>query len=120
MPNYDGALMVIGDLNIHVCYPDKPLVTDFLILIDSFNLVQWVSGPIHKHGHTRSCALLWFVCFITLRSVIMLFQTINLYSLKATGFISDLKGLLVSLPERVYTKTRTTTFIPESPEPRVI
>ncbi len=51
MPDYDRVL-IVEDFNIHVCCPDKPLVKDFLSLIDSFNLVQWVSGPTHEHGHT--------------------------------------------------------------------
>ncbi len=44
MPNYDRVL-IVGDFNICVCCPDKPLVKDFLSLIDSFNLVQWVPAP---------------------------------------------------------------------------
>ena len=30
---------------------------DFLSLIDSFNLVQCVSGPTHEHGHTLDLVL---------------------------------------------------------------
>ena len=56
MPKYDRVLLV-GDFNIHVCCPDKPLVKDFLSLIDSFNLVQCVSGPTHEHGHTLDLVL---------------------------------------------------------------
>ena len=37
LPKYDRVLL-FGDFNIHVCCPDKPLVKDFLRLIDSFNL----------------------------------------------------------------------------------
>lgn len=56
MPNYDRVL-IVGDFNIHVCCPDKPLVKDFLNIIDSFNLVQCVSGPTHEHGHTLDLVL---------------------------------------------------------------
>ena len=56
MPKYDCVLF-LGDFNIHVCCPDKPLVKDFLSLIDSFNLVQCVSGPTHEHGHTLDLVL---------------------------------------------------------------
>ena len=56
MPQYDRVLLV-GDFNIHVCCPDKPLVKDFLSLIDSFNLVQCVSGPTHELGHTLDLVL---------------------------------------------------------------
>ncbi len=34
-----------------------PLVKDFLSLIDSFNLVQWVCGPTHEHEHTLDLVL---------------------------------------------------------------
>ena len=56
MPKYDRAIF-LGDFNIHVCCPEKPLVKDFLSLIDSFNLVQCVSGPTHEHGHTLDLVL---------------------------------------------------------------
>ncbi|XP_034562467.1 uncharacterized protein LOC117829052, partial [Notolabrus celidotus] len=56
MPKYDRALFV-GDFNLHVCCPDKPLVKDFISLIDSFNLVQCVSGPTHERGHTLDLVL---------------------------------------------------------------
>lgn len=49
MPNYDHVLFV-GDFNIHVCCPEKPLVKDFFSLIDSFNLVQCV----WSHTRTRT------------------------------------------------------------------
>ena len=39
------------------CCPDKPLVKDFLSLIDSFNLEQCVSGPTHEHGHSLDLVL---------------------------------------------------------------
>ena len=44
MPKYDHVL-IVGDFNVHVCCPDKPMAKAFLNLIDSFNLVQPVSGP---------------------------------------------------------------------------
>lgn len=52
-PSYDHVL-IVGDLdfNVHVCCPDKPLVKEFLSLIDSFNLVPSVAGPTHEHRHT--------------------------------------------------------------------
>lgn len=34
------TVLFIKDFNIHACCPTKPLVKDFLNLIDSFNLVQ--------------------------------------------------------------------------------
>ncbi|KAL7866039.1 hypothetical protein SRHO_G00112860 [Serrasalmus rhombeus] len=56
VPSYDRVL-IVGDFNIHVCCSDKPLVADFLNIIDSFNLTQWVSGPTHEHGHTLDLVL---------------------------------------------------------------
>ena len=56
IPTYN-RILIAGDFNIHVCCADKPLVKDFLNLIDSFNLVQCVSGPTHEHGHTLDLIL---------------------------------------------------------------
>ncbi|XP_070410856.1 RNA-directed DNA polymerase from mobile element jockey isoform X1 [Nothobranchius furzeri] len=47
-----GKILLLGDFNIHVCCPDKPLVKDFLDLIDSFSMSQRVNGPTHGHTHT--------------------------------------------------------------------
>lgn len=32
-------LLIVGDFNIHLCCPSKPLVKEFVQLIDSFNLL---------------------------------------------------------------------------------
>lgn len=45
-------ILIMGDFNIHVCCPGKPMTKEFLNLFDSFNLFQCVSGPTHDHGHT--------------------------------------------------------------------
>ena len=49
--------LVVGDFNVHVCCETKPLVRDFLDLIDSFNLTQSVCGPTHEKGHTLDLVL---------------------------------------------------------------
>lgn len=56
MPKYDRVL-IVGDFIIHVCCPSRPLVKDFLNLIDSFNFVQSVTGPTQEHGHTLDLVL---------------------------------------------------------------
>ena len=56
MRKYDRVL-IVGDFNVHVCCPDKPMSKGFLNLIDSFNLVQSVSGPTQKHRHTLDLVL---------------------------------------------------------------
>ena len=38
MPKYD-CVLILGDFNVNVCCPDKPMAKGFLNLIDSFNLV---------------------------------------------------------------------------------
>ncbi len=50
-------LLILGDFNIHLCYPTKPLVKEFLLLIDSMNLSQFVSSPSHNLGHTLDLVL---------------------------------------------------------------
>lgn len=44
--NYDW-LPLLGDFNVHVCCPSKQLTPEFLNIIDSFNLRQWVTHPTH-------------------------------------------------------------------------
>ncbi|XP_056586108.1 uncharacterized protein LOC130407337 isoform X1 [Triplophysa dalaica] len=58
---YDRFL-IIGDFNIHVCCESKPLVKDFLSLIESFNLTQSVTGPTHEKGHTLDLVLSYGLC----------------------------------------------------------
>ncbi len=56
MLNYDRVL-IIGDFNIHVCCPTKPLAKAFLNLVDSFNLTQFVASHTHKCGHILDLVL---------------------------------------------------------------
>uniref|UniRef100_A0AAZ1XJ66 Reverse transcriptase domain-containing protein n=1 Tax=Oreochromis aureus TaxID=47969 RepID=A0AAZ1XJ66_OREAU len=53
---YDQILL-LGDFNIHVCCPGKPLAKDFLALVNSFNFVQSVSGATEERGHTLDLVL---------------------------------------------------------------
>lgn len=41
----------------HVCSESKPLVKDFLNVIDSFNLTQWATGPTHEKRHILDLVL---------------------------------------------------------------
>lgn len=50
-------ILILGDLNVHVCYPDKPMVSEFLQLVDSFNLIQFVTSPTHEQGHILDLVL---------------------------------------------------------------
>lgn len=54
--SYD-RILILGDFNIHACCDSKPLSKDFLRLLDSFDFVQWVSGPTHAQGHTLDLIL---------------------------------------------------------------
>jgi len=50
-------ILLIGDFNIHVCCTTLTLSREFLNLIESFDLVQWVTGPTHQQGHTLDLIL---------------------------------------------------------------
>lgn len=50
LPCYDKFLNV-GDFNIHVCCPSKPMAREFLDLIEAFNLTH-VTCSMHVLGHT--------------------------------------------------------------------
>jgi len=65
VPSAD-RILIMGDFNIHVCCPGKPMTKEFLNLVDSFNLSQSVSGPTHEHGHTLD---LVFSLGITIRDI---------------------------------------------------
>ncbi len=56
VPTCDNSL-ILGDFNIHVCCPSKPLSSEFLQLIESFNFTQFVSGSTHRAGHTLDLVL---------------------------------------------------------------
>uniref|UniRef100_A0A669B7W6 Reverse transcriptase domain-containing protein n=1 Tax=Oreochromis niloticus TaxID=8128 RepID=A0A669B7W6_ORENI len=49
-------ILIVGDFNIHLCCEDKPLVKDFLNIIDSLNFTQLMSGPT-RMGHTLDLVL---------------------------------------------------------------
>lgn len=44
-------LLILGDLNIHIC-SGKPLVADFIHVVDSFGFTQHIVGATHALGHT--------------------------------------------------------------------
>ncbi len=54
--NYDRFLLV-GDFNIHVCCQSNPLSKEFLSLVESFGLVQWIKDSTHIQGHTLDLVL---------------------------------------------------------------
>lgn len=56
VPNYD-SIVIVGDFNVHVCCPLKPLAKDFINLTEAFNLEQHVTEPTQEHGHTLDLVL---------------------------------------------------------------
>lgn len=46
-----GALMITGDLNLHVDNKSDPTCINFLQLLESFNLRQHVRDPTHRSCH---------------------------------------------------------------------
>ncbi len=54
---FKHKILLLGDFNIHVCCASKTLSIEFLNLIESFDIVQWVSGPTHSQGHTLDLIL---------------------------------------------------------------
>ena len=47
-----GQLLIVGDFNYHVEDGTDREARQFIDMVSSFNLVQHVTGPTHKHGHT--------------------------------------------------------------------
>ena len=54
--SYD-CLLILGDFNIHVCCPGKPLVSEFCHVMESFGLLQHINQATHVHGHTLDLIL---------------------------------------------------------------
>ncbi len=81
VPKYDHVL-IVGDFTVHVCCPENPMAKEFLYLIDSFNLVQSVSGPTQECGHTLDIVLSFGlpVCNLEI-CVTQCFLTIGLHCL---------------------------------------
>ena len=51
-------VIILGDFNIHVCCPSYSLfASDFIKLLDSFDLTQHVKLPSHDKGHTLDIVL---------------------------------------------------------------
>lgn len=48
--NYD-CFLLLGDFNVHICCANDTLSSEFLNLIESLDLIQWVKSPTHKRGH---------------------------------------------------------------------
>lgn len=55
--SYDRLLIILGDFNIHVCCPSKPLVREFCHVMESFGLLQHINQATHVHGHTLDLIL---------------------------------------------------------------
>ncbi len=56
VPKYD-RLMLLWDLNIHVCCDSNPLAKDFLSLVQSFDLKQVATAHTHANGHILDLVL---------------------------------------------------------------
>lgn len=51
VPLYD-CMLLLGDFNVHVCCPGRPLVAEFCNVLDSFGFIQHMNQPTHVLGHT--------------------------------------------------------------------
>ncbi|XP_041642854.1 uncharacterized protein LOC121509496, partial [Cheilinus undulatus] len=47
-----SSILLLGDFNIHVDSTSCTLTSEFLSLLDCFNITQHVQGPTHSKGHT--------------------------------------------------------------------
>lgn len=55
---HDDRILILGDFNIHFCWLISSLRTsDFVKLLESFNLSQFVKQPSHDKGHTLDLVL---------------------------------------------------------------
>ncbi|XP_070397940.1 uncharacterized protein [Nothobranchius furzeri] len=61
LPKHERDI-ILGDFNINVCCPTKPLVKEFLDILDSFDLQQLVKDPTLEHSHTLDLVLSFGLC----------------------------------------------------------
>ena len=60
MSKFDRVL-ILGDFNIHVCCPTQGFITDFLDVLDYFNLTQAVNEPTHSKGHLLTLKVIHWI-----------------------------------------------------------
>lgn len=68
-----------GDFNIHVCCQSKLMIKNFMSLMDSLNVVKFVSCPMHNFGHTLD--LVSTVQYISVKYLMLAFLIIALWCL---------------------------------------
>ena len=56
MTRYD-KILILGDLNIHVCCHPQSLTRDFIDILETFNLTQAVQEPTHSKGNILDLVL---------------------------------------------------------------
>ena len=59
---YGCPVIIGGDLNVHVEDPADNDATTLLNLLTTFNLVQHVTGPTHRHGGTLDLFITYSDC----------------------------------------------------------
>lgn len=59
--------MIVGDFNIHIDDVSDKFAIVFINITESFNLIQYVTGPTHIRGHTLD---LVFSCGLNIGSVL--------------------------------------------------
>ena len=57
-------VLIGGDFNVHVEDPTNPQAVRLSEVFSSFNLIQHVRGPTHKHGHTLDLVVTFSDCRI--------------------------------------------------------
>ncbi len=80
VPTVD-KLLILVDINIHVCCLSHYLVKEFMQLIDSFDLVQHINEPTHTQGHTIYILAFQYVTSVLRKSVclIICLSSLNYY-----------------------------------------
>ncbi len=59
---YNERVLILGDFIIHVCCFSSSFTSDFIKLLDSFDLTQYVKQPTLDKGHTLDLVLSYGLC----------------------------------------------------------
>ncbi len=109
VPSFD-KILILGDFNIHVCCPSKPLVRDFFNLLESFDLLQCVFGPTHEHGHTLDLVLSLGFSVDNLKIVDTVFSDHKTVLFSANFPCDVLSNVSVPVASRVLTPHTASSF----------
>ncbi len=110
---------IFGDFNIHVCCSSSWFTSDFIKLLDSFDLTQYMKQPTHDKGHTLDLVLSYGLCVEDVKFIDLAISDHNAVLFQITLVLSDSKPstLICSRPLNSLPVSRFYQAFPTSNSP---